>query len=116
MGWDKLWSLPGLYSLIFQKGYTQAMRYAIAALIAATLLTGAGLEGQNLFALPGPTSNSNTVLVYVADPFLSVTNFMSGVGSFQVVGKPDGSKFYVFSSTTTNSLTSVDSTFQNPKF
>ncbi|HEY3836460.1 MAG TPA: Ig-like domain-containing protein, partial [Bryobacteraceae bacterium] len=73
------------------------------------------LNAQRLFVEAGSASSSQSVQVLATAPLSAVTGFQSGVGTYQVLALPDGSKYYAIGTSTTQSITSVDSSFQVPK-
>lgn len=84
-----------------------------AAILCAASLAGAA-QAQNLFVLPGSNSTNSNVIV-LSNLFSQVATFQAGPGSFQVLAKPDGSKFYVISNSGSQTVTVVDPTFQTPR-
>src|SRR5579871_1469595 len=70
---------------------------------------------QDVFAVPGANSTSNTVLVFSSNPFSNITGFSAGPGTFTVLAKPDGSKFYAIANSGTSTVTEVSSSFTNPR-
>jgi uncharacterized protein (TIGR03437 family) len=73
------------------------------------------LHAQRLFVEPGASANSQAVQVLATSPLTSITGFQSGAGTFLVLGLPDGSKYYAIGSSTSQSVTAVDSAFQVPR-
>jgi len=77
-------------------------------------MVAAALQAQDVFVLPGTSSNSQNVFVFTANPFVSITSFSAGAGGFQLYERPDGNRFYVISNTGSASVTSVDNSFSTP--
>ena len=80
----------------------------IAALMVSNLLA------DDVAALPGSNSNGTNVSVFEINPLDSISNFTAGDGAFVILPKPDGSKYYIISKSTTNSVMKVDMNFANP--
>jgi uncharacterized protein (TIGR03437 family) len=94
----------------------------VASGVICFLLAGVGLQAQptqqaqqSVFVLPGPNSTASTVTVFSASPFSNITGFTAGAGAFQVLGTPDGSKFYVIANSGSSTVTIVSNSFTNPK-
>jgi uncharacterized protein (TIGR03437 family) len=77
--------------------------------------TVSALHAQRLFVSPGVAANGQNIQVLATSPLTSITGFQSGIGTYQVLGLPDGSKFYAIGSTANQSITAVDSAFQVPR-
>ena len=77
-------------------------------------LISAVAHAQNFFVLPGANSPGSSVQVYTSQ-FIPLTTFQAGVAAYQIIAKPDGSKYYVISNAGSQTVTEVDNTFQNPK-
>jgi len=73
------------------------------------------LHAQRLFVEPGASSTSQSVEALAVSPVSPVTGFQSGAGTFLIIEKPDGSKYYAIGSSTNQSITSVDPAFQVPR-
>ncbi len=73
------------------------------------------LHAQRLFVEPGASASTQAVQVLATSPLTSITGFQSGAGTFLVLGVPDGSKYYAIGSSTSQSITAVDSAFQVPR-
>ena len=90
----------------------------IASCVIFSLFAAAGLRAQaqqNVFVLPGPNSTASTVTVFSSNPFSNITGFTAGAGTFQVLGTPDGSKFYAIANSGSSTVTIVPNSFTNPK-
>ena len=85
----------------------------IGLAFAATSLVQAQTN-QNVFAVPGANSTQTNVAAFAANPFSSITGFTAGPGTFQVVAKPDGSKFYAIANSGSSTITVVSNSFTNP--
>ena len=83
------------------------------AVVCLTLISAAA-QAQNVFVLPGANGTGSTVQVLTSQ-FSPLTTFQAGNAAFQIIAKPDGSKYYVIASAGSQTVTEVDSTFQNPK-
>jgi uncharacterized protein (TIGR03437 family) len=78
-------------------------------------LMGAAAQGQNLFLVPGQNSNSNNITVVSGSALTSLGSFTAGAGSFIVLTKPDGSKYYVVANQGSQTVSVLDSSFSNPR-
>ena len=90
----------------------------VASCVIFLLFSAAGLQAQaqqNVFVLPGPNSTASTVTVFSSNPFSNITGFTAGSGTFQVLGTPDGSKFYAIANSGSSTVTIVFNSFTNPK-
>jgi uncharacterized protein (TIGR03437 family) len=87
----------------------------LAPCAACLVLAAAVLHAQEVFVSGGTNSNSNTVEALAINPLSTIAGFQAGAGTFLVFSKPDGSRIYTVAISTTQTVTSVDSTFQNPK-
>jgi uncharacterized protein (TIGR03437 family) len=90
----------------------------LASCVVGLLVFATGLHAQaqqNVFAVPGANSTSNTVQVFSANPFSNITGFSSGAGTFFVLAKPDGSKFYSIANSGSATVTVVPNNFTNPR-
>jgi uncharacterized protein (TIGR03437 family) len=73
------------------------------------------LHAQRLFVEPGANSTSQNVEALAVSPVSPVTGFQAGVGTFLILQKPDGSKYYAIGSSTNQSITVVDPAFAVPR-
>ncbi len=76
------------------------------------LLAAMDLNARNVFLLPGATATATTQ-VYSQDPLSQVGSFQGTAGVFAVFTVTNGSKYYLISSSTIDSIVIVDSTFTN---
>ena len=83
---------------------------AICVLIAAS-----ALNAQRVFVEPGTNSTSQFVQAFASAPVSPITSFQSGAGTFLILEKPDGSKYYAIGNSTNQSITSIDPAFQVPR-
>jgi uncharacterized protein (TIGR03437 family) len=72
------------------------------------------LQAQDLFVLPGAGATSGAVQAFVTSPLTTFRSFNGGVGSFALLPNSDASKFFIVSSSTTNTILSTDATFISP--
>ena len=86
----------------------------IFSALGATSLLQAQAQ-QNVFAVPGANSTAGNVLVYTANPFSNITGFAAGAGTFAILAKPDGSKFYAIANSGSQTVTVVPNNFNNPR-
>ena len=84
-------------------------------LAACTGLFVSNLQADDVAALPGYKSLGSNVAVFGINPLTSFGSFTAGDSTFLILPKPDGSKYYVIAKSTTNSVTTVDTNFENPK-
>src|ERR1022692_2452299 len=87
-------------------------------LAACTGLFVSNLHADDVAALPGYNSLGSNVAVFGgvnSSSLTSLANFTAGDSTFLILPKPDGSKYYVIAKSTTNSVTTVDTNFENPK-
>src|SRR5579859_3683675 len=87
------------------------LRTSVICLVAAVTT----LHAQRLFVGPGASSSATGIDVLATAPLSSITGFQAGAGTSQVLGLPDGSKFYAIGTTTNQSITAVDSAFLVPR-
>lgn len=69
------------------------------------------LHAQYVFFLPGAGSTNGNVQVFSANPFNFVFQPGGLTGSYNVVARPDGSKYYVIGSIGGQSVVPMDATF-----
>jgi uncharacterized protein (TIGR03437 family) len=87
----------------------KSLKSLLSVAICATGLAGALDAQQNrLFVLPGPSSISTTGTVYVADSLTLLQSFTAPSGSYKVLARPDGQRFYVVSTSNVAPVTAVD--------
>ncbi len=70
--------------------------------------------GQNVLVLPGATSSGSTVQVF-SSQLLPVNTFIAGNSAYQAFSKIDGSKYYIVANSGSQTVTTVDVSFANPK-
>ena len=85
-------------------------------LAACTGLFVSNLQADDVAALPGYNSLGSNVAVFGINPLTSFGSFTAGDSTFLILAKPDGSKYYVIAKSTSNSITTVDTNFENAKF
>jgi uncharacterized protein (TIGR03437 family) len=78
------------------------------------VLSTALLQAQDLFVLPGSQSTSGLVEAFLTNPLNIYRTFNAGLGSFAVLPNLDASKFFIVSSSTTNSILAVGPTLLSP--
>ena len=83
-------------------------------LAACTGLFVSNLQADGIAALPGANSLGSNVAVFAINPLTSLSTFSAGDSTFLIVPKPDGSQYYVIAKSTSNSVTTVDTNFENP--
>ena len=89
----------------------------LAPCVACLFLAPVALQAQvnpAVFVLPGANASSALVTAFGINPLSRVTAFQSGTGSYLLFAKPDNSRFYVVATSVSQSVTSVDNTFQTP--
>jgi len=94
------------------------LKNAVASCVICLVLFAANLHAQaqqNVFAVPGANSTATNVPVFSANPFSNITGFSAGPGTFLVLAKPDGSKFYAIANSGSSTVTVVPSGFTNPR-
>src|SRR5260370_40137648 len=69
------------------------------------------IEAQDVFVLPGPASSNTNVIVASATNLSALGTFNASAGSYQVLARPDGNKFYVIANS--GIVTVVDGPFTN---
>ncbi len=75
-----------------------------------------GLSAQNVAVLPGPSGTATSIPIYAANPLAQSTIATTpGAGVFQMIGKPDRTKFYAISGNPAAAITVFDGNFANPK-
>ena len=84
-------------------------------LAACTGLFVSNLQADDVAALPGYKSLGSNVAVFGINPLTSFGSFTAGDSTFLILPKPDGSKYYVIAKSTSSSVTTVDTNFENPK-
>jgi len=65
-----------------------------------------------VFALPGANS-SGPFYVYTANPFAPVNALTASPGTYQILGKPDGSKFYLIANAGATAVSEITSSFSS---
>lgn len=94
-----------------------ALRVACVSLATALTAFGAGAQGVSyIFQLPGAGSAATRILAYssTANPLNPSIDANGPAGAFQIIPKPDGSKFYILATGSgTNVLQSTDSAFSS---
>jgi uncharacterized protein (TIGR03437 family) len=94
------------------------LKNAIAICVFCLFLPSLVLQAQtqqNVFALPGANSTGSAVQVFSANPFNTNSSFTAGPGTFLVVAKPDGSKFYAIANSGSSTVTVVPNNFSSPR-
>lgn len=94
------------------------VKNAVASCVICLVFFAANLHAQaqqNVFAVPGANSTATNVPVFSANPFSNITGFSAGPGTFLVLAKPDGSKFYAIANSGSSTVTVVPSGFTNPR-
>ncbi len=90
-------------------------KFAVTAFICFGALA-TGLSAQNVAVLPGPSGTATSIPIYAANPLAQSTIATTpGAGVFQMIGKPDRSKFYAISGNAASAITVLDANFANPK-
>jgi adhesin/invasin len=64
--------------------------------------------------LPGAGSNNAAVAVFATTPLSEITNFNSGPSSFLALANPNATTFYIIADSSTQTITSIGTTFGNP--
>lgn len=75
----------------------------------------AALSAQSVIILPGPGGASQSVPVFSGATLTQSSSVVTPAGAFAILAKPDGSKYYVISSSIANPITVFDSSFSNPR-
>ncbi len=92
------------------------MSRRLALLIAAVIgLLVSNLQADDIAAIPGANSLGTNVSVFGVNPLTSAGSFTAGASTFLILPKPDGTKYYVIAKSGSNSVTTVDNNFANPK-
>jgi uncharacterized protein (TIGR03437 family) len=88
----------------------------LSALCAFSLVLGAAaLQAQeDLFVLPGAASGSGDVEAFLTNPLSNYRTIVTSLGSFAIIGSPNGSTFYLIASSTTGTIIATDSTLLTP--
>jgi uncharacterized protein (TIGR03437 family) len=84
------------------------------SLAACTGLFISNLQADDVAALPGANSLGSNVAIFAINPLTSLSTFTAGDSTFLIVPKPDGSLYYVIAKSGSNSVTTVDTNFENP--
>jgi uncharacterized protein (TIGR03437 family) len=87
----------------------------LACLVFAAAVLQAQTAQPVLFVLPGGNSNAVNVTALATTPLSQITAFQAGAGSFLLFAKPDNSRFYLVGTSPSQTVTSVDNTFQSPR-
>jgi len=93
---------------------TRLRALRVACLLLASLTLSAQVK-QVVFVLPGPNANGTSVYALATNPLSPITSFTSGAGSNLLFAKPDGSNYYIVATSLSQTVTSVDNTFQTPQ-
>ena len=94
------------------------LKNALASCVICVVFFAASLHAQaqqDVFAVPGANSTANNVAVFSSNPFSNITGFSAGAGTFLVLAKPDGSKFYAIANSGSSTVTVVPNSFTNPR-
>ncbi len=74
-------------------------------LMVFSCLLGQTLSAANVIALPRDGSGGTTGYIYSSEPFAQIGTFATDQLAFEAIWHPTSSKFYVFSKSTTKSIT-----------
>ncbi|MBV8818786.1 MAG: Ig-like domain-containing protein, partial [Acidobacteriaceae bacterium] len=85
--------------------YTAIVCFSLAATIASA---------QNVFVLPGAGGSGNSAQV-LSSQFTNVGTVSVGNSPFLIIPKPDGTKYYAIAASGSQTVTSFDPNFQNPR-
>jgi uncharacterized protein (TIGR03437 family) len=91
---------------------------SVASCVACLFLSSLALQAQaqeDVFAVPGANSTGTTVQVFSSNPFSNITGFTAGAGTFLILAKPDGSKFYAIANSGSSTVSVVSNNFTNPR-
>ena len=94
------------------------LKNALASCVICLVFFVAGLQAQpqaEVFAVSGANSTGSSVLVFTANPLDDITGVSVGLGTFLVLGTPDGSKFYATSNSGTSAVTVFPNNFTRPR-
>jgi uncharacterized protein (TIGR03437 family) len=94
------------------------LKNALASCVICLVIFAASLHAQaqqDVFAVPGANSTATNVPVFSANPFSNITGFSAGAGTFLILAKPDGSKFYAIANSGSSTVTVVPNSFTNPR-
>jgi uncharacterized protein (TIGR03437 family) len=88
------------------------MNRRLSALVLSVLvLCAAAANAQNVFVLPASFGSSSSVSVFGANPFFAAGAFAANSSASVVLSTGDGLKYYVISSSSTNTVQAVDNNF-----
>jgi uncharacterized protein (TIGR03437 family) len=90
------------------------LKNALASCVICLFLCASGLRAQaqeDVFAVPGANSIGTSVLAFSANPLDNITGFSTGAGTFLILAKPDGSKFYAIANSGSATVTEIPNTF-----
>jgi uncharacterized protein (TIGR03437 family) len=79
----------------------------------AVFTAAASAQSDRIAVLPGAGSADTITPVYTSTPFTLLNNIATPAGAYQVIPKPDGSKYYVISNSPTAAVTEYDQNFNN---
>jgi uncharacterized protein (TIGR03437 family) len=71
----------------------------------------AALQAQNLMVTPGIGSAGQAVNAYTGVPISAINSFIAGPGTFQVIAKPDGIKYYAIANSAAQPVTVISNNF-----
>jgi uncharacterized protein (TIGR03437 family) len=94
------------------------LKNALATCVICLVLFAASLHAQaqqDVFAVPGANSTATNVAVFSSNPFSNITGFSAGAGTFLVLAKPDGSKFFAIANSGSSTVTAVPNSFASPQ-
>jgi uncharacterized protein (TIGR03437 family) len=94
------------------------LKNALASCVICLVFFAAGLQAQpqaDVFAVSGANSTGNSVMVFTANPLDNITGVAVGLGTFLVLGTPDGSKFYATANSGTSAVTVFSNNFTRPR-
>src|ERR1700733_8355592 len=77
-------------------------------------LGGIAIQAQDVFVLPGAGASGGEVVTFSSSPRSQIEAFPSGDGSFVVLPNLTATNYFVVASSSTQTVTSTDSTFLNP--
>lgn len=81
----------------------------LLVLVITCLLPASVLQANHLFL--SPPEGSTSIYTYVADPLAFFRSYAAGASTVAVLGTPDGSKFYIVSSSAAGTVLTVNSEF-----
>lgn len=79
----------------------------------ASFAAAASAQTDRIAVVPAAGSGSTVTPIYNTSPFTLYNNVPTPAGAFQIIPKPDGSKFYVISNSASAPITVYDQNFNN---